>query len=145
MELNVIHSRKRINVPEKKGNKINTFSGFEITSKESKEWWDSCKDEERKWHQEHIDFVRDHQKNIICGGVEKDHMYYEKLQAYMFKNPHEKLDTHICSLGEQSIGKSIAIGDLLQKFYGTNILIVKDINDLKPQFNAHLEERGRMW
>ena len=90
---------------------------------------------------EEIAFITNHQLNVLCGRNQRDFDYLQKWQAYVYRKPWDKLDVHVDVTGEQSVGKSLALGQLYVKVFGQEfVLFIQDVSQLKEQFNSELEK-----
>lgn len=114
---------------QKKGRFFNAFLGF---SPENIKKWSSFSKEAR----EGVEIMKNHIKEVICSGCEKQFIYFMKLltMAVMGLKP-KKL---IYLRGEQGAGKSIVLSFLMRYLFGLSVSTYADSDALSGSFNSCL-------
>jgi hypothetical protein len=112
---------------------INTWRGFQFPLKDRTENPEAEADAE---------FVKDHIRNIICGGNEADYVYLCNWIAHMFQKPDIKPGVAVFAHSDkQGTGKSIIFEHLIPNMLGIDITrVFSNEEQISEKFNSWLFE-----
>ena len=113
---------------------INCWRGFQYPLKEIPAS-DSDADKE-------VEFVKQHIRDIICGGNDDDYNYFSKWVAHLFQKPDIKPGVAIFAHSEsQGTGKSLIFEQLIPNMLGVDITrVFSNEEQISEKFNAWLFE-----
>lgn len=127
--------------PAEKGNKVNLYSGLDITPQYAREWYECLKTEEKKKIDDEIEFLRGHFRGVLCSGDPKEAEFLEKYYKVIYTKPWLKLDLHHSVLGGQGVGKSLFLAHFFTQIFGEeHCLVIRSIDHLNGDFNADLSQ-----